>query len=408
VNVLHVIPSVSTKHGGPTVAIKAITSALSDRGVKVTVATSDDDGSSSRLNVLLETPVEEGDVTYLYFKRDLVPYKVSLGLAKWLHANASRFDLIHIHALFQFASTAAARIAYTRKVPYVVRPLGVLNRWGMQNRRRVAKLISFPLVELPILRGSAAIHYTSQTERDQANLLHPSLTRHRSAVIPLPVGAPAAPRVIGDQLIVNGIKEKFVKQFPQSRGKRIVLFLSRIDRMKGLDLLLDSFEIVQEEYKDVMLVIAGAGDEVYVRELQSRPSARKNAANTVWAGYLNVADKSAAFAAADVSVLPSSSENFGIAAAESLAAGVPTIVSEEVALSSDILQYNAGFVVKRDKQEIGKAICRLLSSKEESAALAANGVRLVRERYSPDAVGRALHTLYEELTSDRAGASSPI
>ena len=107
--------------------------------------------------------------------------------------------------------------------------------------------------------------------------------------------------------------------------------------------------------------------------------------------------KAAALAAADAFVLPSASENFGIAAAESLAAGVPTIVSEEVALSSDIWQYGAGVVVKRDVQELAKTIEDLLSNREGAAALATNGRRLVEERYSPEAVGRALHELYQTI-----------
>jgi len=95
--------------------------------------------------------------------------------------------------------------------------------------------------------------------------------------------------------------------------------------------------------------------------------------------------------------LPSASENFGIAAAESLAAGVPTIVSDEVALSSDIRRYDAGVVVKRDVQQLAGAISDLLSNTERAAGLAANGRRLAEERYSPEAVGRALHELYQKI-----------
>jgi len=111
--------------------------------------------------------------------------------------------------------------------------------------------------------------------------------------------------------------------------------------------------------------------------------------------------KAAALAAADVFVLPSASENFGIAAAESLAAGVPTIVSEEVALSHDIRRHDAGVVVKRDVQELAAAINHLLSDRERAANLAANGRRLAEERYSPKAVGKALHDLYRQVISKR-------
>ena len=96
-------------------------------------------------------------------------------------------------------------------------------------------------------------------------------------------------------------------------------------------------------------------------------------------------------------VLHSASENFGIAAAENPTAGVPTIVSEEVALSSDIRRYDAGIVVKRDVQQLAGAIDDLLSNRERAAGLTANGRRLAQECYSPEAVGRALHELYQTI-----------
>src|SRR5205807_1568625 len=120
------------------------------------------------------------------FRREFEPYKISLGLTRWLNANVKQFDLVHIHALFSFSSTVAARIAREKNVPYIVRPLGVLNPWGMQHRRWLPKLVSFRLVELPILLHSAAIHYTSGAERNEAARLNHKLAGHESVVIPLP------------------------------------------------------------------------------------------------------------------------------------------------------------------------------------------------------------------------------
>jgi len=111
--------------------------------------------------------------------------------------------------------------------------------------------------------------------------------------------------------------------------------------------------------------------------------------------------KAAALAAADVFVLPSASENFGIAAAESMAAAVPTIVSEEVGLSSDIRSHDAGMIVERDLQQLVSAISDLLETKEKAATLATNGRRLVRERCSPEAPGRALCELYQQVISKK-------
>jgi glycosyltransferase involved in cell wall biosynthesis len=400
--VLHVIPSLSVKEGGPSFAIKAMAEALAGQGVQVTVATTT--GSREQ-----EAGRREGQgYSVICFRREFEPYKVSFGLTRWLRKNVARFDLVHVHALFSFSSTMAARTARQNKVPYIVRPLGVLNQWGIRNRRRLPKLLSLRLIELPILLNSAAIHFTSEAEREEAALLDARLSEHESAVIPLPIEQRAWRTEQGAES-----RQQFLPKFPRTRGKRVVLFLSRIDRKKGLELLLDAFAIVRNQHNEVVLVIAGDGEKSYVRELRKRArrlfgsSAGGNARPTreeqeeegaiIWAGHLTGEMKVAALAAADVFVLASASENFGIAAAESLAAGLPTIISEEVALSSDIRRYDAGVVVQRDAQQLAAAIDDLLSNSERAAGLAANGRRLAEERYSPEAVGRALHELYQKI-----------
>src|SRR5207248_1160841 len=375
-----------------------------------------EDASTERRGYNYEEDVADGETesaaasdrgyNIIWFRRDFEPYKISFGLAKWLRENVTKFDLVHVHALFSFSSTMAARIAHKENVPYVVRPLGVLNRWGMQNRRRLPKKISFQYLELPILLNSDAIHYTSEAERIEAAELNQKLAEHEAVVIPLPIG-----------WAVTGDAEVFRARFPTLKKHRIILFLSRIHPMKGLELLMDAFAMVREKNEDVALVIAGEGEEAYVRELRDRArrnlgsgSASGSACPTnpkegeedygiIWTGHLSGEMKAAALAAADVFVLPSASENFGIAAAESLAAGVPSIVSEEVALSSDIRRYDAGVVVKRDVQQLARTIEDLLSNKQTATTLAANGYRLVEERYSPKAVGKALHELYQKIIS---------
>ncbi len=333
IRALHVIPSLSLKHGGPSFAIRAIARALADVDVDVTIATTDDDGNDAHLEIPLGKPLQQNGANVFYFRRNFLPYKVSFGLGRWLNQNIGQFDLVHIHALFSFSSTQAARAARRRRVPYIVRPLGVLNRWGLENRRSLAKRVSLRLIELPILRNAAALHFTSEAERLEANAISRFIIEQRSVVIPPPIED------------LRGAPDDFLKHYPQIAGRRIVLFLSRIDRKKGLELLLAAFSDVQRMVRDVVLVIAGGGDSNYVSALRRRADQLGIADSVVWAGHITGACKSGAFGAADVFVLPSSSENFGVAAAEALSAGVPTIVSEGVAISGDVQMGDAGIVV---------------------------------------------------------------
>ncbi|PYK29921.1 MAG: hypothetical protein DME57_08635 [Verrucomicrobia bacterium] len=244
-----------------------------------------------------------------------------------------------------------------------------------------------PLFEWRILRHSAAIHYTSDAERREAGSISEEVASQRSVVIPLPVEQQ------------KGDAAAFRQRFPQANNKRVVLFLSRIDPKKGIERLLEAFANVHRQLKDVILVIAGDGEASYLDSLHERMKEFQIDQAVVWTGHLDGPLKAAAFAAADVFVLPSYSENFGIAAAEAIACGVPVIVSENVALSDEIGTNDAGLVVKTEAHEIANAIYRMLTDLEVSGRLSINGERLAIERYGSDSVGRQLRTLYDTILS---------
>ena len=385
--VLHVIPSVSLKHGGPTYALQAFARASEEQGVDVVIATTDDDGGRRRLRVPFGEAFEHRGVQHIFFRRDVLSYKISFGLARWLSTNVSRFDLVHIHALFSFSSYAAARAARKHKIPYIVRPLGVLNRWGMQNRRPLVKRLSLSLVELPILRHAAAIHYTSEAERNEAAALRPEISSFPSFILPIPVESPPEP--------VDA--ESFAKEFPSASGKKSILFLSRLDPKKGLEILIEAFAAISESEPDALLVLAGDGNPDYVQSLRTLADRLGAKAKILWPGHLGPKQKAAAFAAATLFVLPSYSENFGIAAAEALAAGVPTILSDQVALAGDFAKHDAALVVPPEKHHLEEALRRVLSDQTLRQNLQDKGRAIAAKLYSPEAVGAELAQQYRQI-----------
>jgi glycosyltransferase involved in cell wall biosynthesis len=387
--VLHVIPSLSPTQGGPSFALPLMERALTQAGVEVTVATTDDNGPRTRLSVPLGQPQTTNGATRYYFRKQTEFYKCSVPLWRWLGRRVGEFDLVHVHALFSFTSLAAARCARRRRVPYVIRPLGVLNRWGMENRRALLKSLSFRLIETPMLRRAAAMHYTSEQERIEAEA----------------AGATARPFVVPLGLDLRPLQtlpgpDRFFKRWPQAMDRAVVLFLSRIDPKKGLDLLIDAFAAVKKRHADAALVIAGNGEESFVRGLRERAERVGIAGDVVWAGFLDGADKLAALAAARVFVLPSHSENFGIALVEALAAGLPCITTEGVAVSADVRECNAGLVVPAESSALAVALDRLLSDGDLRARLGGNARRLAIERFSLEAMGAALKRLYENVLDE--------
>ena len=354
------------------------------------VATTDDNGPGACLPVPLEESVPQDGWNTFYFRKQTEFYKVSWPFRRWVQQHAPDYDLVHIHALFSFTSNCAARAARRAAVPYVIRPLGVLNSWGMKNRRRLLKSFSFRFVEQPILRHAVAMHYTSyaeQIEAEQSGVTAPAL------VVPLGID-------VGEYQKLPG-PEQFFERFPEAAGRQVVLFLSRLDAKKGLDLLLQAFAKVHVHFPQSVLVIAGSGEESYVSRLRAQAQQLGLAEEIVWTGFLAGADKLSAFAATTAFTLPSYSENFGIALVEALAAGLPCVTTEGVAVSEDVREHDAGLVVPCDASAIALALQRILGDSQLRMRLGANAHRLAAERFSLVTMGLALRGEYQRILSEK-------
>jgi glycosyltransferase involved in cell wall biosynthesis len=392
--------------------------ALAGAGVNVTVATTDDNGPGKHMAVPLGQELNGGGSSRLYFRKQTEFYKVSLPLWRWLRGNFQKFDLIHIHALFSFTSIAAARCARSRGIPYIIRPLGVLNRYGMTKRRPALKSISFRFLEKPLLRHAAAVHFTSQQEKIEAELLFQSRPSRRgegrgedgtisasrdfsasafSSTDPDSLVIPLGLDINSFQKLPNA--EEFFKLWPNAAGRNIILFLSRLDPKKGLDLLIDAFAELKARCATACLVIAGDGAAPFVHTVKQRAEKLGVTKDILWTGFLEGDRKLAAFAAAKIFVLPSYSENFGIAAVEALAAGVPTVLTNGVGIAPAVRENDAGLVVGPNAAEIAAAAERLLSDPALAEKFSANGRELARNHFSLEAMGAALKACYERIVN---------
>jgi len=362
--------------------------ALEPHGVQVSVATTDDDGPGRHMTGLeLATAIpQEGGWTARYFPKQTEFYKVSLPLWRWLHEHAREYDLVHVHALFSFASLTAMRAARRQGVPYIVRPLGVLNRWGMEQRRRWVKNFSFRLLELPLLRRAAAMHYTSRMEQEDASRF--GLRNHQAVI---PIGMNLSP------FETLPSRDVFTRQFPATATTRNILFLSRIDVKKGVDLLLSAFTKIAAQHPMAHLIICGSGDPALVTALQQQAAALGIANRVTWTGFVTGELRLAAYATAEMFVLPSHSENFGIALLEAMAAGLPCLSTNQVALAVDAATSGAVHIAAREANSFAQAMSNLLNSASQQQSLAQAARTLARSDYSLAAMGRSLHQLYQEL-----------
>jgi glycosyltransferase involved in cell wall biosynthesis len=362
-----------------------MTAALAMRGVDVTVATTDADGPG-RLPVPIGVPVDEAGVAYHYFRRTgRGRYNFSIPLARWIDANVGRFDVVHVHGLWDWASVVGCRGAWRHGVPYVVRPAGMLDPWAL-SIKRWKKQPYFRMIEQPQLRRAFAIHTTATFEGDAVASLG---FADRTRVIPLGVSAPdwvRAPRQA------------------RSRGPVRVVFLSRLHPEKGLLLLLDAMTAAVAQGLDLRLDVVGAGEPDYVAEARARAAVLGDRVRFL--GHLDGDTKWQLLVGGDLFVLPSSHENFGIAVAEALVAGVPVIVSDQVAIAPEIDAAGAGLVVPRDGASLTAALVELASHPSRREVMGHRARELATGTFSWDACAQRLETLYAESAGVRGRSAN--
>jgi len=247
----------------------------------------------------------------------------------------------------------------------------------MRNRRPWLKRLSFRLIESRILKGSAGVHYTSEQEALEAQEWG---VRHNRLVIPNPVDLPAPADVRVRTLA----------------ARTVVLFLSRLDPKKGLDLLLPAFARVRAHHPEAVLVIAGDGDPAFVDDLKQQAHQLGLDSGVIWAGFLQGEKKRAAFADADIFVLPSYSENFGVAVVEAMGAGLPVIVSDQIGIHCEVARANAGLVVECAVESLESALTAALGDAPLRAKMGANAATLAKQ-FSPEIVAQQLNDAYARI-----------
>jgi glycosyltransferase involved in cell wall biosynthesis len=377
VKVLHVIPSVSERSGGPATAILPMCRSLQARGVEVMLVTTNDgiETEASRM-------VEHQRVPTMFFPCQFgASFKYSRPLAAWLHSQIRNFDLLHIHAVFNHACIAAAHACRQSDVPYIVRPLGTLDPWSMK-QKPIRKKLFWLLEGKAMLSGASTIHYTAQAEKVATEGL---LGLNHGKVIPLGIEANGASLNGNDQL---------AQHFPALALHPYLLVLSRFHPKKGLDVLIDAFaELVREpKFARWRLVIAGDGPANYV-ELLKRQAALVSD-KILFPGWLDGERKEAVLGKASLLALPSYRENFGLCVMEALAHSVPVLISPHVNLAGEIELTGAGWIAEVEKDALRTKLAEALSDEEELSKRGRAG-KTLSENYSWEKVAGSLIELYE-------------
>ena len=369
--VLHVAPSIEQSYGGPTRSLAAYLGASVHAGIDAHVAAPNahaDEASylerSGSGSVLTFESSGQGGLAR------------SPSLVRWVAKNAASYDVVHVHGLFNFVSSLSSKAAISAGVPLVIRPFGTLSRYTFTHRRAMLKRGWFNVLERPNLLGASAIHFTTSTERDQA------------AWHNLPLAAKA--HVVPPPYLLSATSD----QSSAAVKRDTVLFVGRIHPVKNLEALIDAWALVSSRHPDLKLVIAGSGAPAYERALSDRAIAGGVSDKVSFAGFLSAPERDAALSKAAVFVLPSHHENFGMAALEAIAAGVPVVFSPDVQLGDFVSEKELGVVAEASPAPLADAIAGVLSNQALRRRVASQGRAVVTESYSVAAIGQKLKTMY--------------
>lgn len=369
--VLHVIPSVSERSGGPAAAIVPMCRALQEQRIEVFLATT----SHGLTQANTDGVTEYKGVPARFFEVQVgASFKYSRPFTNWLKTSVRDFDLVHIHAVFNHASVAAARECRKEGVPYVVRPLGTLDPWSMKQKAG-RKKIFWSLVGKRMLRRSAAVHYTAVGEKTATE---ESLGINHGRVIALGVEVTLAART-----------KRATDCFPVLAGYRYLLLLSRLDPKKNVEILIDAFKSLRDDAW--RLVIAGDGSRDYVASLKQRSA---DSGKIIFTGWVDGDQKEALLRDAALFVLPSSQENFGLSVMEAMARGVPVLVSPHVNLAHEIEAANAGWVV--ELPQLSDGLATVLEDENERVRRGKAAFQFSKQ-YSWQRTAKELADLYRQI-----------
>ncbi|KKR89145.1 MAG: Glycosyl transferase group 1 [Candidatus Wolfebacteria bacterium GW2011_GWA1_44_24] len=397
--ILHVIPSYlpAIFASGPIIPTHALNKELAKNGIEVVVYTINIDGDKT-LDVPLNREVVIDGVKVFYFSVTFRPWQYSFAMHRALAKNIKKFDLVHITSVFLSASALGTYYARKFGKPHIISPHGSLMREPLGKKNSLLKKIYIFLIERRNLAGADALHFTVETEKKE--YLEAGLPMRKAIIIPNSLGDSA---VGADD---NEEKIDFRKKNKIALGGKIILFLSRLNWKKGLDTLIPAFVEVVKKKPNAVLVLAGPDDGNYKKEVEEMlrdaklRENEKNDGRVIFTGMLLGEDKIAALRESDVFVLPSYSENFGMAVIEAMSFGLPVVVTKGVGISGEVETSGAGLVVEKNVNQVAEAILEILENPELAEKMGEQGKKLVKNEFSGDKVAKRFLEEYNKTIAN--------
>ncbi|MEH2147705.1 glycosyltransferase [Nostoc sp.] len=381
--ILFIAPYIGATYGGTSKIVTELVEAIGFLGVSVDLVTTHANGSNN-LDVSLNEWINQKCYRVQYFDcwyRD--DFIISPSLISWLFKNVNSYDIVHSQTVFAPMISVANSICKYFQIPYIVTPHGMLEPWAL-SYKAWKKRIYYKVFENSAIQNSSAIQATSSLELNNIN----SLKFQNTVFVP------------------NGIRrqefeplsnpEIFYQQFPETRGKTLILFLGRIDPKKGLDLLAPAFAKVYNQFPHIHLVVAGPDNIGFMDKAQNYFLQADCLDAVTFTGMVSGALKYAALAAANLYVAPSYSEGFSISILEGMASGLPCIITTACNFP-EAAKAEAAHVVEINVNAIANALIECLSNPQQATEMGDRAREFIFQNYTWDRAADKLIQVYKSV-----------
>jgi glycosyltransferase involved in cell wall biosynthesis len=379
--ILHIIATLDPASGGPSESVRTLMGfgVIGYTGEAVTL----DDPNAPFLKGLSFPVHALGPVN--------MTYAYSPKLHRWLKENYKRFDGIVVNGLWNYCGFVAWRVLAGNK-PYMVFSHGMLDPYFKHAfpLKHMKKWVYWLFAEYWVLRRAYRVLFTT---REESELAKQTFWLHRWNGYVVPYGCSRPPSD------ADAMREAFYEQMPEMRGKRFMLYLGRIHRKKGCDLLIHSFAKYAALDPGLHLVMAGPDQQGWSSELQQAVAENRLADRVHWPGMVKGDAKWGAFYGCEVFILPSHQENFGIAVAEALACGKAVLLADKVNIAPQIAKDGCGLMELDDQDGTDALVRRWIEMPaEQRQAMERQAILTFRERYDMQENAATIIRLFEMTT----------
>jgi len=398
--ILHVIPYFAWRYGGPVRAVYEISREMTRRGHQVSIYTTDVN-KGGRIAQRDRIPMDNG-VELRYFPclsnwlADSVRLHLSEPLRHAFRETLEKFDVMHLHELRAIPTVYAWFYGRRLGIPYIIQAHGTLPSRlpGQSPAVALEKAFFDAVVGWRIL--SEASRIVALTEMEANQYIGMGIERSKVTVIPNGIRTPPDSVIEG----AGAFREKY----GIGKNEEVILFLGRIHKTKGLDLLVDAFHDLLADIPSARLLIIGP-DDGYLPHLKKRMESLHVADRVLVIGPIYGDARYQAYAEADVYVLPSRYETFPLSVLEALACGTPTVVTDRCGIADLVVSRGLGYSARFERMELKETIVKALRESPTRNVICSRFRAMASEEFNWGHVSRKVEGLYRDVMRKTADSS---